>query len=484
MTHQTPQIRIEHLPLAGLIPYARNAKLHSDSQIEALVRSIEQFGFNNPVLIRPDGSILAGHGRVMAANRIGMVTVPVIRLGHLTDEQARAFILADNRIAEIGGGWDLDMLHAELADLGELGVNLDDFGFDLSSLDDILGRDGQNSDEETGDDAPKPGSMDYQATLSDEQNAALDEAYRDWCGELVEYFRSVAPSGILSPNATRAVARARFLRSLFLGHEFPRWALTGYHPHRIEVAGNDFSIADLIRGVADGSMRANAVRWSLQEQINLDTLMRTGMPILRCRMPLDFPATLARELIDEFTPAGGAVLDPCHGWGGRLVGFLLSGAGRYVGFDPSPETAAGVRDIARDFARYVPGREVQTFEQCFEDATVEGGAFDFALTSPPYFDVEKYTGDNQSHRRWSDFDGWDRWFFRPMIERVFEALKPGGVFALQIGNQTYPLGERARIHADRIGFDHVETRHSGMRNNYHDTPEDKGEVIEILRKPA
>jgi integrase len=86
--------------------------------------------------------------------------------------------------------------------------------------------------------------------------------------------------------------------------------------------------------------------------------------------------------------------------------------------------------------------------------------------------------------RWSDFDGWDHWFFRPLIERVFDALKPGGVFALQIGNQTYPLGERARIHADRIGFEHVETRHSGMRNNYHDTPEDKGEVIEILRKPA
>lgn len=479
--------KIEQVPVADLIPYARNAKKHGPDQVEALARSIEQFGFVNPVLVRPDGSILAGHGRVMGAKLLGLDSVPVIRLGHLTDDQARAFILADNRLAEMGGGWDLDMLQAELADLSDLGVSLDWAGFDLDSLSDIVGRlDPPASTDDSPDDgerAQAPGSKSAQAELTDEQNAALDDAFRDWCGELVTYLDAVRPAGMVSPNATRAVARIRFLRSLIYGHEFPRWGLTGYHPHRMDIAGNDFGISDLIRGVADGSMRANALRWGTQEQANLDTLMRTGMAILRCRMPLDFPAGLARELIDEFTPAGGAVLDPCHGWGGRLVGFLLSRAGRYVGFDPSPETAAGVRDIGRDFGRYLPDREIQTFEQCFEDADIERNAFDFAVTSPPYFDVEKYTGPDQSHRRWSDFDGWDHHFFRVLIAQVFAALKPGGVFALQVGNQTYPLGERAMAHAERCGFEHVETRHSGMHNNYHKTPDEAGEVIVILRKP-
>ena len=128
---------IEHLATSSLIPYARNAKKHDASQVSKLAGSIREFGFNNPVLIDKDNGIIAGHGRVMAAQSLGLETVPCIRLGHLTDTQRRAYILADNRLAEIGGGWDEEMLKLELADLAALDVDVTEIGFGAEDLADL-----------------------------------------------------------------------------------------------------------------------------------------------------------------------------------------------------------------------------------------------------------------------------------------------------------------------------------------------------------
>jgi len=107
-------MNVEQINTSELIPYARNAKLHSDSQVAAIAGSIKEFGFNNPVLIDKDNGIIAGHGRVLAAQKLKLETVPCIRLSHLTDIQKRAYILADNRLSEIGGGWNEELLQLEL----------------------------------------------------------------------------------------------------------------------------------------------------------------------------------------------------------------------------------------------------------------------------------------------------------------------------------------------------------------------------------
>jgi hypothetical protein len=128
---------IEHLKTSDLIPYARNAKKHDAAQISKLCGSIKEFGFTNPVLIDKDNGIIAGHGRVLAAQSLALETVPCIRLGHLTDTQRRAYILADNRLAEIGGGWDEEMLKLELADLAALDVDVAEIGFGAEDLADL-----------------------------------------------------------------------------------------------------------------------------------------------------------------------------------------------------------------------------------------------------------------------------------------------------------------------------------------------------------
>ena len=125
-------MKIEKIPTEKLIPYARNAKKHDAAQVSKLAGSIREFGFNNPVLIDKDNGIIAGHGRVMAAQQLGLADVPCIRLGHLTDNQRKAYILADNRLAEVNSGWDEELLKLEIADIdwAEIkGLSVDDFEF-------------------------------------------------------------------------------------------------------------------------------------------------------------------------------------------------------------------------------------------------------------------------------------------------------------------------------------------------------------------
>ena len=138
--------------VADLVPYARNARTHSPAQVALIAGSIREFGFTNPVLVDGANGIIAGHGRVMAARQLGLATVPVIELAHLTDVQKRAYILADNRLAE-QAGWDRELLSLELGDLDALGIDLGDIGFVGADLDALLGTAGAVPGEE---DTPEP----------------------------------------------------------------------------------------------------------------------------------------------------------------------------------------------------------------------------------------------------------------------------------------------------------------------------------------
>ena len=130
--------KIEWLEIESLIPYARNARTHDDAQVAQIAGSIKEFGFNNPVLVSLDNSIIAGHGRVLAARKLGMDKVPVVRLEHLTETQRKAYILADNRIA-MNSDWDKDLLKVEFEELKLDGVDLEALGFNLGEIDEVLG---------------------------------------------------------------------------------------------------------------------------------------------------------------------------------------------------------------------------------------------------------------------------------------------------------------------------------------------------------
>jgi len=149
-------LTVEYWPLASILPYAANARTHPEAQVAQLVDSMRQFGFTQPCLVDAKGELIAGHGRLMAAQVLGLEQAPVIRLGHLTPQQARAYRLADNRIA-LNSEWDETLLAEELAALSE-DFDLEGLGFDAGELDGLLeDAEGQTSGAQDGeDDTPEP----------------------------------------------------------------------------------------------------------------------------------------------------------------------------------------------------------------------------------------------------------------------------------------------------------------------------------------
>ena len=125
------------VPTDSLIPYVRNARTHSPQQVDKIAASIREFGFLSPIITDGQNGILAGHGRVMAAQKLGLDTLPTIDAAHLTEAQRRAYVLADNRTA-LDAGWDNDLLKIELQDLEAEGFGLSLTGFDLGELTSIF----------------------------------------------------------------------------------------------------------------------------------------------------------------------------------------------------------------------------------------------------------------------------------------------------------------------------------------------------------
>ena len=130
-------MQIEKIATEALIPYVRNSRTHDASQVSQIAASIKEFGFTNPVLIDEDNGIIAGHGRVMAAQRLKMDEVPAIRLSHLSGAQKRAYVIADNKLA-LNAGWDLEMLRLEIDDLKLADFDIDLLGFSHEELQNLL----------------------------------------------------------------------------------------------------------------------------------------------------------------------------------------------------------------------------------------------------------------------------------------------------------------------------------------------------------
>lgn len=125
--------RIEMLPVAELTAYAKNSRTHSPAQVKQIEASIREFGFTNPILVDGTGGVIAGHGRLLAAKNMGLDVVPCLRLSHLTEAQKRAYVIADNKLAE-NAGWDMDILKLEIGDLSKMNFDINLTGFELEDI--------------------------------------------------------------------------------------------------------------------------------------------------------------------------------------------------------------------------------------------------------------------------------------------------------------------------------------------------------------
>jgi len=145
MSAKWPADRVERRKVSALTPYARNSRTHSDAQVAQIAASIKEWGFTTPVLIEPDGGIIAGHGRVMAAQRLELDEVPVVIAEGWTEAQKRAYVIADNKLA-LNSGWDDQLLKIEMDELAGLDFDLTLTGFDLDEIADLSNEEGQVND--------------------------------------------------------------------------------------------------------------------------------------------------------------------------------------------------------------------------------------------------------------------------------------------------------------------------------------------------
>ena len=198
-----PADNIETRRVRDLVPYARNSRTHTAEQVDRIAASIKEFGFTNRVLIGEDGVIIAGHGRVMAANKLRLTEIPCMIARGWTEAQKRAYVIADNQLAIGGAGWDKEMLKVELFDLGEQGFDLALIGFDDAELTAIL------------DDATPI-----------ETDAEGDSAGDG--GDFLKFAKNKVPL-TETELASLEGLMSRYVEIFGLAHGFARWIVDGKH---------------------------------------------------------------------------------------------------------------------------------------------------------------------------------------------------------------------------------------------------------------
>lgn len=266
--------KIEQWPTDKLVPYARNARTHSDAQVAQIAASIAEFGFTNPILAGSDGVIVAGHGRLAAAQKLGIAMVPVVVLDHLTPTQRRALVIADNRIAE-NAGWDDAMLQVELAALQDDNFDLSLTGFDADALADLLageettteGQTDEDSVPEAGPSITRPGDVwlcgNHRVICGDSTDAGIYDALM--AGEIADMVFTDPPYNVDYANTAKDKMRGtdRPILNDNLGAGFHDFLLAALTPTLAHCRGGIYvAMSSSELDVLQSAFRSAGGKWS------------------------------------------------------------------------------------------------------------------------------------------------------------------------------------------------------------------------------
>ncbi len=319
--------------------------------------------------------------------------------------------------------------------------------------------------------------------LSKKAQKDIGAVYNTYAKQALEMYKIYREKyGIVANKISKHAARISFIKALDIGAKYPRYANAAYHPHIWDIPGDQSDYFSGLQAIAESTDKGEHLSFVVGHSSDIDTGLTGTLPFIGYRRPADFDANLCKDIINEHTKKGSKILDPCHGWGGRIVGFLLSHASEYTGFDPSDKTHLGVSEIFKDMSQYTKDKRADLFAVPFESSVLEDGKYDLAITSPPYFDVEKYEGDLQSWKKYPTFELWLNGFYKPLIAKTYAALKPNGIFCLQVGSQRYDLLNIARQYATSTGFEIVSEANQVYRNMQMDTEDSKSQSMLVLKK--
>jgi DNA modification methylase len=375
-------MKIEQLPTADLIPYARNTRTHSPEQVAQIAGSIREFGFTNPILIDGENGIIAGHGRVMAASKLGLAKVPCIRLSHLTDTQKRAYIIADNKLA-LNAGWDEEMLGLELADLREVDFDLDLLGFDEAELGDLFAE--TKDEEETGNpecEENKSGSMAAKFgcppfSVLNAREGWWQDRKRQWIGIGI---KSEVGRGGEAGKAESFASQGK-LNAIMGGA--PVGAATADSGLMFALSSQPPEVYD--KKKAHEAKVGRDVTWKEFYEASPESFHVSGTSI--------FDPTLTELCYRWFSPANGTIIDPFAG--GSVRGIVAAKLGRqYIGHELRAEQVEANRDQALTICEESDAMPVWVIGDSRNiDRTCADVSADMLLTCPPYADLEVYSED-------------------------------------------------------------------------------------------
>lgn len=443
-----------------------NPRKNDGLPVDKVAESIERFGFAAPIVARREtGEIIAGHTRWKAAQKLGLDRVPV-RYLDITEQEAHLLALADNKLGELAQ-WDDAQLQEILADFSAEDALL--AGWDQAELDKLTGEHMQPGEDEELSGETEPGSFGlFPAPVL--------------CEALVQTLLGKKQSDFAPalPDVMVALNRCAAGKGAALSRVTDRW-----FPHRYDVlAGTarqtpnqQMQMPEALRRAADMTTGVMKQWGSVRELVN-NVLLCWG----QCAR--QFPIDRARDIYREFTKPGDNVLDPCAGWGGRLLGWLCAGnGGQYVGFDAGKATVQGFEAMITELAI----ENAKVFHSAYEDATLMPEHFHFAFTSPPYFTLERYGSDpEQAEVRYRTYKKWCEGFLRPLVANTLAALRPGGAFVLNLSDVgEHELAQDAIAIAVECGAQ-VEQRSIdiGSARKLHNREKSEIEDLLVLRKPG
>lgn len=355
---------VQYLPLDSLIPYARNSRTHDDAQVAQIAASIREFGWTNPILVDGDCGIIAGHGRVLAARKLGIDSVPVIELAGLSESQRAAYIIADNKLA-LNAGWDDELLKIELGELEEIGFDLSLTGFSQAELAAMTGEEAEEGEPEDGEDAGGAGSL---------------------AGRFM-----VPPFSVLNAREGWWQSRKKGWLALGIKSELGRGengfhAAPGGSPMVSGYDANGNRLVGLKSARKTEAKAYNTTDWLKEKGLNggaQDVAGGSGTSV--------FDPVLCEIAYRWFSPSGGVILDPFAG--GSVRGVVAAKLDRqYIGHELRDEQVAANRAQADEICavcEYPPAWIIGDSRNI--DKTCADVTADFVFSCPPYADLEVYS---------------------------------------------------------------------------------------------
>lgn len=418
--------RNETRKIETLTPAAYNPRKFTEKQLADLTASLDKFALADPIIINADGKVIGGHLRLRALKAKGVyhadVRVPDRQLTDLEEKELNI------RLNKNQGEFD----EALLADF-DMGF-LKDIGFSADELEEIY----------------KSAMPEPEAQQLFSQEQIKDAIIENWR----EYFHADFLKCVMSPH--QAMAEFNKLAS---GKAAGYWISSMFNPHRLATSTRETkkNVFDAFIQADDSFVRNGAKFISeFSPDMPYDRFVKQcGSGWGGLQVCFEFRPKIARDLYLKYVPKGGDILDPCHGWGGRAVGWLSTNLpGWYTGCDPAKRTSEGVGRMVSFLKQSTAKGQVLLIPEPFESVPLEDSSFDYALTSPPYYDTEKYDQDNPDEvfNKFPTYEAFKEGFLRVMIEKVMRALRPGGRFTLNVGINTYSMKADVIEIVTRLGY--------------------------------